>query len=135
MAGIGQTVAVFFPDVDEEIVRVHSADCTHITRDWKRHGAPVMLYAVSYMGIAKNLRKQGIRFKGIHVLPCAPLTEGFWSYTPEGEKLKLHVTQVTAKALTRKLKKLSDEDRSKFNKVTDVAPYLMERYGFTQVRK
>jgi len=126
---MGMTVSVFFPDDAAEIVRVHGSHCTHITRDWRQYGAPVNMYVQSVDGVIRNLKREGIRFKGVRVLPCAAIPEGFWSHTPDGGLLKLHATSIAAKALTRKIAKV-ESDRNKFNKITDIAPYLIERYGF-----
>lgn len=128
----GMTVAAFFPDSDEEIVRVHGAHCTHLTRDWRKHGRPVMMYVQSHAGVARQMRSQGIRFKGVRIMPCAQIPEGFWSYTPEGERLKLHATEQGAKVLTRRIRKLN-ESLPQF-RITDVSPWLKERYGIKPLK-
>lgn len=95
-------VSAFFPNNDDAIVRVHDSNCTHIHRDWRAYGAPVKLYVQSHEGIARQLRRQGIRFSGLYVLPCALIPEGFWSHTPDGERLNLMSTHEGARAATRR---------------------------------
>lgn len=125
---MGLTVSVFFPNHDSEIVRVHNADCSHVTRDWRVHGKPVRLVVQSVSDIVRQLKRHDIRFKGIYVLPCAPIPEGYWSYSSDGEMIKLHATKNAASALSRKIRKIEGEHT--FNRVTDLAPYMIERYGF-----
>jgi hypothetical protein len=97
-------VSAFFPNSDDAIVRVHDSSCTHIHRDWRAYGAPVKMCVQSYEGIVCQLKRHGIRFSGLYVLPCALIPEGFWSYTPDGERLNLLSTAEGAKAATRRFK-------------------------------
>lgn len=112
----GTIVKAFFPENSDGIVRVHGGECSHIVRDWRKFGTPMSFYAMSTTGIAKRLRREGIRFNGIYVLPCAALPQGYWSYTPTGEPLKLHTTPNSAKVLTRKIRKAGQEFSQSFNK-------------------
>ena len=112
----GTIVKAFFPENTDGIVRVHGGECSHIVRDWRQHGTPMSFYAMSTSAIAKRLRREGIRFTGVYVLPCAALPQGYWSFTPNGEQLKLHTTPNSAKALTRKIRLAGTEFEQSFNK-------------------
>jgi len=122
------TVAAFFPDNDGEIVRVHDASCTHTLRDWRAYGAPVMLYVETGKAIVRQLSKNGIRFKGVRVMPCARIPEGYWSHTPTGERMKLHHTRIGALNATHRIRKI-DAESGHFN-TPELAPYMSVRYGF-----
>jgi len=97
-------VSAFFPENTDGVVRVHGAECTHVHRDWRAYGAPVKMFVQSEIGIERQLKKQGIRFTGLYVLPCALIPEGFWSYTPDGAPLGLLSTSEGAKTATRRFK-------------------------------
>lgn len=127
--GMGTYVHAFFPDNDEEIVRVHGAHCTHVHRDWRSYGAPVKLFVESRLGIERQLKARKIRYQGIRVLPCAGIPVGYWSRTPDGEPLTLLSTRSAARRSTARIKGI-EMNTENFRKVTSLAPYLSERYGF-----
>ena len=127
------TVAAFFPDNDEEIVRVHDASCTHTLRDWRSYGTPVMLYVESGKAIVRQLSRNGIRFKGVRVMPCARIPEGYWSHTPTGARMKLHGTRTGALNATRRIRKIDAESNHFGTPV--LADYMSARYGFKVVSK
>lgn len=97
-------VSVFFPENTDGVVRVHGSECTHVHRDWRAYGAPVKMFVQSHIGIERGLKRQGIRFSGLYVLPCALIPEGFWSYTPDGERLGLLSTSQGARTATRRFR-------------------------------
>lgn len=97
-------VSVFFPENTDGIVRVHGSECTHVHRDWRAYGAPIKMYVESEKGIIRQLKSQGIRFSGLYVLPCALIPEGFWSFTPDGERLGMLSTYQGAKTATRRFR-------------------------------
>lgn len=100
-------VSVFFPEAEnneDKIIRVHAERCTHIPREWRAHGKPVKMFVESVKGIQRHLARLGVRYDGMYVLPCCHLPEGFWSKTPDGERLKMLDTYAGARRATQRFK-------------------------------
>jgi hypothetical protein len=118
-----------FIDSDDKVT-VHSAQCSHVLREWRKYGRPVIAQAESVMGAAKQLKALGIRVESFRIMPCANLPEGFWSSTPGGSKLKLLSTETGAQRATRRvLKQVREEWQTTIN---NMSPYLREAFGLQQ---
>jgi hypothetical protein len=88
-------------------IRVHSSACSYVIRETRKNGAAVIASAESQIGIRKVIRAKGIRFSGMHFMPCCGVPEGFWIETPKGDPLKLSATRQGARSGTRRIHRLA----------------------------
>jgi len=115
---------------DNGKITVHSSQCSHVVRDWRKYGTPVVQYAESQMGAIRQLKSAGIRIDSLRIMGCTELPEGFWSRTPSGEPLRLLSTETGAVRATRRLERLVVEEMR--TAINDMSPYLREMLGLTR---
>jgi len=116
--------------VKDENLTVHSSQCSHVLREWRKYGLPVVTMAESEMGLTRQLKALNIRVHSIRVMPCAGLPEGFWSRTPAGTPLKLLSTREGAQRATQRVKReIALEWAARIN---DMSPMLRELMGMPQ---
>lgn len=111
-------------------VRVHAASCSHVVRDWRALGTPLVKNAESELGLMRQLKSHGVRIDSVRVMPCAGIPEGFWSRTPSGEPLRLLDTQKGAQRATRRIQRLVAAELK--TAVDNMSPYLREALGLTR---
>jgi hypothetical protein len=116
--------------VKDDAVTVHSSRCSHVVRDWRKYGQPVVANAESEMGLMRQLKALGIRVHSVRVMPCAGLPEGFWSQTPSGAQLKLLSTREGARQATKRIERQVAKEWQ--GVVNDMSPYLREAFGLTR---
>lgn len=117
--------------VSGEKITVHASGCSHVVRDWRKYGTPLIKLAESKLGLVRQLKASGIRIDSVRVMPCAGIPEGFWSLTPTGERLRLLSTESGAKTASKRLERqILTEARTAIN---DMSPYLREMLGLTQM--
>lgn len=140
MSNSAMTLAVYFVQSGEESgkrrqenIRIHGAGCTHAVRDFRKYGEPLYVYAESLYGVIRQVKRADVRIYGVRVLPCAPIPEGFWSYTPAGNRLKLHATESAAKQLTRRVR--NELDSFQPNAVTTSAINFLKGKGIASELK
>lgn len=111
-------------------VRVHAASCSHVVRDWRTLGTPLVKNAESELGLMRQLKAHGVRIDSVRVMPCTGIPEGFWSRTPSGEPLRLLDTQKGAQRATRRIERLVAAELK--TAVDNMSPYLREALGLTR---
>lgn len=113
-----------------EKVTVHASGCSHVVRDWRKYGTPLITCAESKLGLVRQLKASRVRIDSVRVMPCAGIPEGFWSRTPLGEPLRLLSTESAAKNATKRLERQVAEEFKQV--VNDMTPMLREILGLKQ---
>ena len=111
-------------------VKVHASSCSHVVRDWRVLGTPLVRNAESEMGLMRQLKAHGIRIDSVRVMPCAGIPEGFWSRTPSGAPLRLLDTQAGAQRATKRIERLVAAELK--TAIDNMSPYLREALGLTR---
>ena len=123
----GKALSAFIVDGH---VRVHAASCSHVVRDWRALGTPLVKNAESELGLMRQLKAHGVRIDSVRVMPCAGIPEGFWSRTPSGAPLRLLDTQAGAQRATKRIERLVAAELK--TAVDNMSPYLREALGLTR---
>lgn len=116
--------------VTEGHVKIHGASCSHVVRDWRALGTPIVKSAESQMGVLRQLKAHGIRIDSVRVMPCAGVPEGFWSRTPSGAPLRLLDTEKGAQRATRRIQRMVEDEMSTM--IDNMSPYLREMFGLSR---
>src|SRR6478752_5705862 len=111
-------------------VKIHASTCSHVVRDWRSLGTPLVKNAESQQGLIRQLKAHGVRIDSVRVMPCAGIPEGFWSRTPSGAPLRLLDTEAGAKRATRRIERLVAAELK--TAVDNMSPYLREALGLTR---
>lgn len=120
-------LSAFINENDE--LTVHSSQCSHVVRNWRKFGQPIVTNAESQMGMLRQIKALGIRVSSVRVMGCAGLPEGFWSQTPAGTNLKLLSTREGAHRATQRIKREVSEEWK--TTIDNMGPMLREMFDLT----
>jgi hypothetical protein len=116
--------------IADEKLTVHKSGCSHVVRNWREFGAPIVTNAQSQMGLMRQVKNLGIRVQSVRVMPCAGLPEGFWSHTPSGQPLRLLDTVEGAHRATKRVERIARAEMTHI--IDNMSPMLREMFGLSR---